>query len=101
MSQKVIDDVRGTVVFMLGEMRSGLLAASVNLTPEQLVDNAISETLGIMEAQFELKSSVCCMPDGGDLWITDLTKEYWDMVTDGGADQIDLRVAFNENSTST
>ena len=93
MSQKVVDDVRGTVVFMLGEMRNGLLAINVNRTPEQLVDTAISETLGIMEAQFELKSAVCCTPDGGDLWITDLTKEYWEMVNDDGV--------VNENSTNT
>lgn len=86
MNQKVIDDVRGTVVYMLGEMRNGLLATCVNLTPEQLVDNTISETLGIIEAQFELKSAVCCTPDGGDLWITDLTKEYWEMVNDDGGE---------------
>lgn len=84
MSEKVVDDVRGTVVFLLGEMRGGLLANSVILTPEELVDNAIAETLGIIEAQFELKSSVCCTPEGGDLWITDLTKEYWEMVNDDG-----------------
>lgn len=93
MSDKTIDDVKGTVVFLLGEMRNGLLANSPHLTPEQLVDNAISETIGIMEGHFEIKSSVCCGPEGEDLWITGITKEYWDMVNDDGLG--------NENSTSS
>lgn len=84
MSDKVVSDVRGTVVFLLGEMRNGLLAHSRTLTPEQLVDNAIAETLGIIEGQFESAHEQAEHLKAGDLWTMGLTKEYWAMVNDNG-----------------
>lgn len=84
MSQRTIDDVKGTVAFLLGEMRNSLLGGCVKLSPEQLVDHAITSTLGIIEKQFELSSQVCCTPEGLPIVVTGLVDEYWGMVTDEG-----------------
>ena len=84
MTDKVVQDVKGTVAFLLGEMRDGLLAGSRKLSPEELVDHAITSTLGIIERQFELTSQVACTPEGLPVVINGLVDEYWAMVNDEG-----------------
>ena len=88
MSDKVVDDVKGTVVFLLGELRSGLLANAAYMTPEKLVDTSIAETLDVIERHFELTSQLVTTPEGLPLSVDGLVQEYWDMVNDDGQDRV-------------
>jgi hypothetical protein len=97
MTDNIVDSVKGNVAFLLGGIRTGLLSNSSSMTPEQLVDQAIASTLDVVEQQFELRD-----PTQEHLpVVTELAKCYWDMVNDDGEDPVDLRKAFNENSTGT
>jgi hypothetical protein len=102
MSERLKDDVRGTVAFSLGELRLGLLATVQHSTPIELVDTAIAGTLEVMEQHFQLISDVVVDDQGCPLQITGLVDEYWDMVNDdGGYDKLpDLRKVWTVAATT-
>lgn len=93
MSEKLIDDVKGTIGFLLNEMRSDLLIVSPNLTPTDLIDRAITNTVGILEEHLQMTSNLVVDDSGCPLEITGLVDEYWDIVSDDGSNEpiVDLR----------
>lgn len=102
MSERLKDDVRGTVAFTLGELRLGLLATVQHITPIELVDTAIAGTLEVMEQHFQLISDAMVDDQGYPLKITGLVDEYWTMVNDdGGDDKLpDLRKTWVVTATT-
>lgn len=81
---KLKDDVKNVVTFSLNQIRSDILAKSLDVTPTQLVDQAISQTLETMEIHFNLNTRLVVDETGCGIEVTGLVDEYWTMVSDDG-----------------
>lgn len=81
---KLEGDVKGAVAFSLNQIRTNLLAKSSDVTPTQLVDQAISQTLETMETHFNLGTRLVVDETGCGIEVTGLVDEYWTMVNDEG-----------------
>lgn len=77
-------DVKGTVGFVLHQLREGLLVNAAIHSPTDLVDQAIAGTLSIAEKHFTLISKVVTTAEGTPLEISGLVQEYWDIISDQG-----------------
>lgn len=82
---KLESDVKSVVAFSLFQIRSDLLARSSDVTPTQLVDQAIAQTIETMETHFNLGTRLVVDETGCGIEVTGLVDEYWAMVSDDGS----------------
>lgn len=78
------DDIRSAAGFTLYELRTRLLEESLELTPTEMVDRAISGTVKILDSQFKFQSIGACESNGDPHYCEGLVAHYWDLVNDKG-----------------